>query len=126
MIVARYILIRNLLFLIVVILFNPALSQAQNGNQSEKMAFEFKETKTKLVLGYLIRMLKLDVEFDETVQNKPLTMSEDEITVRDFIELVMKQMRLVARMKNEKTILIFADTTQNLEKYQHLPEWTKT
>ncbi len=126
MIVARYILIRNLLFLIVVVLFNPALSQAQNGNQSEKMGFEFKEAKTKLVLGYLIRMLKLDVEFDETVQNKPLTMSEDEITVRDFIELVMKQMRLVARMKNEKTILIFADTTQNLEKYQHLPEWTKT
>lgn len=125
----RFVFIRSVLFLAAVFVWNPTLSISQTAvqdNEQDKMRIiEFSDVRTKLALTALLKQLKLEVEFDESVRDSSLTLGRKDITIREFVDLVLEAKKLVAKMKDDKTVLIFADSPESRGRFEGLQSWSK-
>lgn len=125
----RFVFIRSVLFLVAVFVWHPTLSLSQTTVQDDEQAkmqsIEFKDLRTKFALTSLMKQLKLNVEFDESVRDSSLTLGRKDITIREFVDLVLEAKKLAAKMKDEQTVLIFADTQENRGRFEGLQSWSK-
>jgi len=81
------------------------------------------------IIGSLGRHLKLDVMVDNSSKDLRISIDIEQlpagkpIEVRKAIELILQKKELKARLKDEHTLFIFADTPENREKYKGMKSW---
>jgi hypothetical protein len=117
------------LFLVSILWSVQISSLAQTAPQAEAqdhpLSVRFTNARIKHVLATLGHHIKLDMIFDESVKNVELNIEKEEVTIRQTIEIILKMKKLKAKMKDDHTLVIFADTPENMEKYAELEPWTE-
>jgi type II secretory pathway component GspD/PulD (secretin) len=123
----RYFCLVGKFFLLAFVLWsvqNPNVAQtAPQDDQKEVLSIKFVGTPIRQALESLCNPIKLDVVFDDSVENKNVEIKLEKISLRKAIEAVLKSAELQAKMKDDHTLLIFADTQENREKYADLKSW---
>jgi hypothetical protein len=123
----RFVFVRWFLILVFVFVWSPTLSRTQTINQQHELdkqrTIEFANLNIKTALRTLINQVKLDIEFDDSVKDSRFTLERKEITIREYLNIVLEEEKLVAKLKDDHTILIFADTPENRSKYEGLKSW---
>lgn len=102
---------------------NVAQAAPQDGQEDRVDSIKFVNTPIGQALESLCAPIKLDVVFDDSVKNKRVTIKLEKISLRKAIEAVLKSAESQAKMKDDLTLLIFADTQENREKYADLKSW---
>src|SRR5262245_39169312 len=102
-----------------------AQTTPQSGTQDRLSSVSLRQTPTKKVLESLAGLLKLDVEFDESVKESYITNDLKEVPARKVIEIFLESQKLDVRMKDDHTLFIFADTQENREKYKEMRLWSE-
>ena len=85
----------------------------------------FKNLRLKTTLVNLGCQMNLDLAFDESVENRPVTVEMDKVTLRQAFEVILKMNSLSVKMKDEYTLFIFADTPENRDKYAEMEAWSE-
>lgn len=120
-------LVGRFFFLAFVLLSVQNLNVAQTapqGDQKDSLHdIKFVDAPIEKVLVALCTPMKLDVVFDDSVENKEVTINLKNVSIRKAIEAVLKSTESQVKMKDDHTLLIFADTPENREKYADLKSW---
>ena len=85
----------------------------------------FKSSRLKATLVNLGCQMDFDVAFDESVENRPITVEMEKVTLRRVFEVILKMNSLSVKMKDEYTLFIFADTPENKDKYAEMEAWSE-
>jgi general secretion pathway protein D len=79
----------------------------------------FKETKFKTVVLQLSKQLGLNVVFDESVKDVPVTVDLTEVTVAKALDIIFKTYKYAFEQVDRRTIIVYADNTQNRPKFEN-------
>jgi len=97
---------------------------ATQGDQKDRLPnIKFVDTPIEKALVALGSLFKPDVVFDDSVENKKVTIHLENVSVRKAIEAILKSTESQVKMKDDHTLIIFADTPENREKYADLKSW---
>jgi type II secretory pathway component HofQ len=102
---------------------NIAQTAPQGDQQDRLLDIKFTNTPIEKALVHLGGFIKLDVVFDDSVKNKKVTIKLEKVSIRKAIEAILKSTESQVKMKDDHTLLIFADTPENREKYADLKSW---
>ncbi|HKX27942.1 MAG TPA: hypothetical protein VJ302_09635 [Blastocatellia bacterium] len=75
------------------------------------------------VLPGLAKLMKLDVVIDDAVKVPTFNLELKQASARKAFETILKNAQLTVKMKDDHTLLVFADTPENREKYAGLTPW---
>jgi hypothetical protein len=104
-------------------IWNHAQAAPQSGVDDRFVNIKATNAKIDVVLSNLGSAMKLDVIFDDSVKDRKLTIDLRQQPVRKATETILEQMAFKAKMKDDHTLLIFADTPENRKKYADLKSW---
>jgi type II secretory pathway component HofQ len=93
-------------------------------NELKFVTIKLDDTPIEKALEALCTTIKLDVVFDDSVENKKVAIHLQNVSVRKAIEAILKGTDSQVKMKDDHTLLIFADTPENREKYADLKSWS--
>jgi hypothetical protein len=118
----------RVLFLAFVLWSVQIMSAAQIAPQSEEQpkleSVDYDDVPLKSALEGLVRSTtKFDVVFDDSVKNSKITIEMKDVTVKQVIEAILEKKELQVKLKDDKTLFIFADTPENREKYAEMKSW---
>lgn len=120
-------LIGKLFFLAFVLWSVHDLNVAQTAPQGDQevrlVNIKLVNTPIEKALVALGAPMKLDVVFDDSVKNKKVTINLEKVSARKAIEAILKSTESQVKMKDDHTLLIFADTPENRKKYADLKSW---
>lgn len=80
----------------------------------------FKETKFKSVVSNLGRQLDLNVVFDESVKDSPVTIELNEVTMAKALDIILKIYKYSFEQVDNRTILVYADNATNRPRFETL------
>jgi len=63
------------------------------------------------------------VIFDDSVKDSKLTIDLKDVSVEKAIKTILESKKLNVRLKEERFLVVFADTPENREKYSDLKPW---
>ena len=119
-------LVGRFFFLVFVLWSVQDLNVAQTApqdDQQEVLSIKFVGNPIGQALKSLCDPIKLDVVIDDSVKNKEVKIELKKISLRKAIEAILKSAEAQAKMKDDHTLFIFADTQENREKYADLKSW---
>lgn len=100
------------------------LAQASKSNSSQVMVVSYQEMELKQVIKNLAAQLKWNVVFDETFRNEPkYDLDLKDVTLEAALKIVLIHKHLMARIIEDKTIIIFADNPTNRARFEEFPAW---
>lgn len=102
-----------------------AQTTPQSATQDPNPLISIKKRNSPLIqdIVLLVRLFRLEVIFDDSVKDSKLTIDLKDVPVRKAIKTILESKKLNARLKDEKFVVIFADTSENREKYSDLKPW---
>lgn len=80
----------------------------------------FKETKFKSVVSNLGRQLELNVVFDESVKDTPVTIELTDVTIAKALDIIFKTYKFSFEQVDHRTILVYADNATNRPRFENL------
>ena len=104
-------------------ILNVAQTAPQNDQKDRLNDIKFVDTPIEQALVALCTPMKLDVVFDDSVENKKVNIHLENVSFRKAIEAILKGTESQVKMKDDHTLIIFADTPENREKYADLKSW---
>jgi|SRR5215475_6949428 len=104
---------------------NFAQTTPQSATQDQNPIVHIKKTGSPLIqdIVILVRIIRLEVIFDDSVKDSKLTIELKDVPIRKAIKTILESKKLNARLKDERFLVIFADTPENREKYSDLKPW---
>jgi hypothetical protein len=96
---------------------------AQQGDQQDGLSINLVNAPIEKALVPLGSLIKLDMVFDDSVINQRVTIKLERVSARKAIEAILKSTESQVKMKDDHTLLIFADTPENRKKYADLKSW---
>jgi type II secretory pathway component GspD/PulD (secretin) len=96
---------------------------ATQGDQKDDVNVKCVDSPIEQILVALGSHIKLDMVFDDSVKNQTVTIELEKVSVRKAIEAILKSAESQAKMKDDHTLLIFADTPENRKKYANMKSW---
>lgn len=100
------------------------LAQASKSNSNVVAAVNFQEVPLKQVIKTLTSQLKWNVVFDETFRDEPkYDLELKDVTLEAALKIVLIQKRLMARIIEDRTIIIFHDHPTNRGRFEEFPAW---
>ncbi|MCI0663396.1 MAG: hypothetical protein L0220_20210, partial [Acidobacteria bacterium] len=100
-----------------------------NGDSFPVANIHVRNAPLEIILVSLGRHLKLDVTVDNYTEDLKISIDIEQlptrnpIEVRKAIEMILQKKELKARLKDNHTLFIFADTQENREKYAEMKSW---
>ncbi len=82
-------------------------------------SISFKETKFKTVVLQLSKQLGLNVVFDETVKDVPVTVDLTEVTIAKALDIIFKTYKFTFEQVDRRTILVYVDNPTNRPKFEN-------
>ena len=124
----RYFCLAGRVFLLAFVLgsvqnLNVAQTAPQYDQKVRLGELKFVDTPIEKALVALCTPMKLDVVFDDSSENKKVTIHLENVSVRKAIEAILESTESQVKMKDDHTLIIFADTPENREKYADLKSW---
>ncbi len=80
----------------------------------------FKDTKFKTVVLNLGRQLGLNVVFDESVKDQPVTIELTEVTVAKALDIIFKTYKYSFEQVDRRTMLVYLDNPTNRPRFESL------
>lgn len=93
----------------------------ESGRSESLMRYSLKNVSLKAAVATLARQLDFVVMFDESVKNEKFDLVFSSATPIKVVESVFSSQKLRARILDERTIIVFADSA---DKYEKLLPWT--
>ena len=114
-------------FTLLLLLFSGsamAIAQPAKPKNNQATVVDFKDVPLKAVIKSLAAQLKLNVVFDETFRDEPKYELElNDVTLEAALKIVLIQKRLMAKLIEDKTLLIFFDNPNNRTRFEEYPTW---
>jgi PIN domain nuclease of toxin-antitoxin system len=100
------------------------LAQATKSNSSLVAVVNFQEMQLKMVIKNLATQLKWNVVFDETFRDEPkYDLELKDVTLEAALKIVLIHKHLMARIIEDRTIIIFHDNPTNRARFEEFPAW---
>ena len=100
------------------------LAQTAKSNSNQATMINFQETQLKVVIKNLASQLKWNVVFDETFRDEPkYDLELKDVTLEAALKIVLIQKRLMARIIEDRTIIIFYDNPTTRARFDEFPVW---
>lgn len=100
------------------------LAQATKPNSNLAAVVNFQEMPLKMVIKNLATQLKWNVVFDETFRDEPkYDLELKDVTLEAALKIVLIQKRMMARIIEDRTIIIFHDNPTNRARFEEFPAW---
>ncbi|MEY3284595.1 MAG: hypothetical protein RIR86_2608 [Acidobacteriota bacterium] len=80
----------------------------------------FKDTKFKSVVSNLGRQLNLNVVFDESVKDSPVSIELNDVTLAKSLDIILKIYKYSFEQVDNRTILVYADNPTNRPRFETL------
>ncbi|MBS1811379.1 MAG: STN domain-containing protein [Acidobacteria bacterium] len=112
---------------LLVLLCVSGLGGAQTSKlQSRQMTVvEYKDVSLKSVIKNLTTQLKLNVVFDESFRDQPkYDLELNDVTLESALKIVLIHKHLMARVIEDKTIIIFYDDPRHRTRFEKYPVWS--
>ena len=103
-------------------IWNPAQTAPQGDRADRRVNINVTNAKIDVVLSNLGSLMKLDMIFDDSVEGRKVTIKL-KLEPMKAIETILEQTSLKAKMKDDHTLVVFADTPENRKKYADLKSW---
>lgn len=115
-----------LIFLLALLgISGTGLAQTSKPKINQATVIDFKDISLKMVIKNLASQLKMNVVFDETFREEPKYELElNDVTVEAALKIVLIQKRLMAKVIEDKTIIIFLDNPNNRARFEEYPTWS--
>src|SRR5262245_47140403 len=81
---------------------------------------KFTGTQLKSAIKTLTEPLKLNVVFDDSIRNDPVTMQMNDVTVARALDIVLMQKKLAFEQVDRRTIFIYPDNVNNRPRFEKL------
>ncbi len=99
-------------------------AQTAKPKNNQAVVIEYKEVPLKAVIKNLTTQLKLNVVFDETFRDEPkYDLELTDVTLEAALKIVLIQKRMMARVIEDRTIIIFHDNPTNRARFEEYPAW---
>ncbi len=99
-------------------------AQTPKPKSSPPPVISYQDVSLKTVIKNLATQLKLNVVFDETFRDEPKYELElTDVTVEAALKIVLIQKRMMARIIEDRTIIIFYDNPTNRARFEEFPAW---
>ncbi|WP_187426689.1 secretin N-terminal domain-containing protein [Geothermobacter ehrlichii] len=82
------------------------------------ITLKFKKARVKDVFRILSRLSGITFIFDEDVERETVTVSLDQASFAQALELILKMKKLRMRVLNPKTVILYPDTKEKQKQYQ--------
>ncbi|MFZ4987123.1 MAG: FecR domain-containing protein, partial [Blastocatellia bacterium] len=99
---------------------NNEIQFARKERPRDPTDVSFKDTKLKTVVSHLGRQLNLNVVFDETVKDSPVTIDLKEVTLAKALDIILKIYKYSFEQVDNRTILVYADNPTNRPRFETL------
>jgi general secretion pathway protein D len=83
-------------------------------------SINFKDTKFKTIVTNLGKQLGLNVVFDESVKDQPITIDLMDVTVAKALDIIFKTYKYSFEQVDRRTILVYLDNPTNRPKFESL------
>jgi general secretion pathway protein D len=80
----------------------------------------FKEAKFKTIVSNIGRQLDLNVVFDESVKDTPITIELNHVTLAKSLDIILKIYKYSFEQVDYRTILVYADNATNRPRFETL------
>ena len=116
---------RVFLFTLLSALFcSLAIAQPAKPKSNQATVVDFKDVPLKAVIKNLAAQLKLNVVFDESFRDEPKYELElTDVTLEAALKIVLIQKRMMAKLIEDKTLIIFLDHPNNRARFEEYPTW---
>jgi general secretion pathway protein D len=81
---------------------------------------KFTGTQLKSAIKTLTEPLKLNVVFDDSIRNDPVTIEMNDVTVARALDIVLMQKKLAFEQVDRRTIFIYPDNVNNRPRFEKL------
>jgi general secretion pathway protein D len=81
---------------------------------------KFTGTQLKSAIKSLTEPLKLNVVFDDSIRNDPVTIEMNDVTVSRALDIVLMQKKLAFEQVDRRTIFIYPDNVNNRPRFEKL------
>src|SRR5215470_12073185 len=81
---------------------------------------KFTGTQLKQAIKTLTEPLKLNVVFDDSIRNDPVTIEMNDVTVSRALDIVLMQKKLAFEQVDRRTIFIYPDNVNNRPRFEKL------
>jgi general secretion pathway protein D len=81
---------------------------------------KFAGTQLKSAIKTLTEPLKLNVVFDDSIRNDPVTIEMNDVTVSRALDIVLMQKKLAFEQVDRRTIFIYPDNVNNRPRFEKL------
>ncbi len=81
---------------------------------------KFAGTQLKSAIKSLTEPLKLNVVFDDSIRNDPVTIEMNDVTVARALDIVLMQKKLAFEQVDRRTIFIYPDNVNNRPRFEKL------
>jgi general secretion pathway protein D len=81
---------------------------------------KFTGTQLKQAIKSLTEPLKLNVVFDDSIRNDPVTIEMNDVTVARALDIVLMQKKLAFEQVDRRTIFIYPDNVNNRPRFEKL------
>jgi len=103
----------------------PASNEIQLANKPRARGdvatnVKFVGTQLKSVIKSLTEPLKLNVVFDDSIRNDPVTIEMNDVTVARALDIVLMQKKLAFEQVDRRTIFIYPDNVNNRPRFEKL------
>ena len=99
-------------------------AQASRLQSRQTAVVEYKDVSLKAVIKNLTTQLKLNVVFDESFRDQPkYDLELNDVTLESALKIVLIHKHLMARVIEDKTIIIFYDDPSHRARFEKYPAW---
>jgi general secretion pathway protein D len=89
-----------------------------NPTSREPLIFNFSNTSAREILEFVGRFTGINVTFDSTFADKPISVKLDGVTLEQALQQIMIANGYFYKVLNERTIIVAVDTVPNRNKYE--------
>src|SRR5262249_39480979 len=88
-----------------------------NPTSREPLNFTFNNVSLKEILAFISKATGINIIYDQGVQDHPTTVALTGVTVEQALGQILTTNQVSYKIVNERTILLFPDTTQKHQQY---------
>ncbi len=99
---------------------NDIMVATRTRSKDVVQTISFKDTKFKTVVLNLGRQLGLNVVFDESVKDQPVTIELTEVTVAKALDIIFKTYKYSFEQVDRRTVLVYLDNPTNRPRFESL------
>ncbi|HEX4950855.1 MAG TPA: hypothetical protein VFZ34_29610 [Blastocatellia bacterium] len=106
------------------LLVAAGFAQTPKPKTSPPAVISYQDVSLKTVIKNLAAQLKLNVVFDETFRDEPkYDLELNDVALESALKIVLIHKHLMARVIEDKTIIIFHDNPTNRARFEEFPAW---